>query len=79
MLCDLAGGTGGLQVGCPGGTGLRTKGRAWLVYWDGWCWVGLEMGSPGKKKIPKVFQHKAAKKFLSAASWETNTKRWQGE
>lgn len=47
MLCDLAGGTGGLQVGCPGGTGLRTKGRAWLVYWDGWCWVGLEMGSPG--------------------------------
>ena len=33
----------------------------------------------GKKKTPKVFQHKAAKKFLSAASWETNTKRWQGE
>lgn len=34
---------------------------------------------PGKKKIPKAFQHKAAKKFPSLASWETDTKRWQGE
>lgn len=33
----------------------------------------------GKKKIPKAFQHKAAKKFPSLASWETDTKRWQGE
>lgn len=32
-----------------------------------------------KKKIPKAFQHKAAKKFPSLASWETDTKRWQGE
>lgn len=34
---------------------------------------------PGKKKIPKVFQHKVAEKFPSVANWETDTKGWQDE
>lgn len=34
---------------------------------------------PGKKKIPKAFQHKVAKKFRSVANWETDTKCWQDE
>lgn len=32
-----------------------------------------------KKKIPKVFQLKVAKKFPSVANWETDTKCWQDE
>lgn len=39
-----------LQVGWPRGSGLWAKGRVWLVYWDGWRWVGLHMAS-----TPKMF------------------------
>lgn len=33
----------------------------------------------GKKKSPNPFNIKLLKKFPSLASWETDTKRWQGE